>query len=485
MMAESGMLAVVGGVLGLALAWGLQRALVAAAPPSVPRLEAIAIDWRVVAFTAAITGLTALFIGLVPAWRAARENAADALRAGGRSATAHGATGRARRALVAAEVTLAVVTLAGSGLLLRSLWTLQRANLGFDPRSVLTAKVAIAQRDYDDARTVAFYDELITRVRALPGIRGAAASRWLPVVDAGGLWGYQVEGRSYEEARWPSAVPQQVTPGYFVTIGMPLVAGRDFGPNDREGSIAVAIVSKKLSDAVWPGENPLGKRLRLGPSSPYMTVVGVVGDFRSRGYDDTPEPTLYFPHTQAGRNAYYTPRDMSVLIRVTGDPTAIAPSLRSIVRSLDRTVPVSQIRTLESIVGTSVANRQFTTMLLAGFAGLALLLAGVGIYGVISYGVAERTNEIGVRMALGAEQGAVLRLVLSEALRMCGVGLVIGLLGAVVVARAARAMLVGVSVVDPATFLSVCGALLAVAAVAALVPARRAAAVNPSEALRG
>ena len=483
-LAESAMLALLGGGLGLLLAFVGQRALVAAAPASVPRLDAISIDWRVAAFTAAITVLTALLIGAVPAWRAMHENAADALRSGARTALGHGAASRARRVLVAAEVALAVVTLAGAGLMLRSLWSLQGADLGFEPRGVLTAKVALSERDYDDAHSVQLFDELLQRVRRFPGVQGAAAARWLPVVDAGGLWGYRVEGRSYSQIGWPSAVPQNVTPGYFATMGFPLLAGRDFTAADREDTAPVVIVSKKLAESQWPGESPIGKRVRLGGNSPAMTVVGVVGDLRSRGYDDPPEPTMYFPYAQSTRNAYYTPRQMAVVIRTTHAPATLVQPLRAVVRSLDRAAPVSQTRTLEDVVGTSVANRRFTTVLLVGFGVLALALAGIGIYGVISYGVAQRTGEIGVRMALGAERRAVLGLVLVEALGMCGLGLAAGLVGSVAVARAARAMLVGVSAVDPWTLACVCLALTAVATLAAAVPAQRAARVNPSDALR-
>jgi putative ABC transport system permease protein len=315
-------------------------------------------------------------------------------------------------------------------------------------------------------------------------VRGAAAARWLPVVDAGGLWGYRVEGRSYSQVGWGSAVPQHVTPGYFATMGFPLIAGRDFTTSDREGSAPVVVVSKMLADAQWPGESAIGKRIRLGGEMPFMTVVGVVGDLRSRGYDDTPEPTMYFPYAQSTRIAYFTPREMAVVIRTANDPATLVQPLRAVVRSLDRAAPVSQARTLEDVVGTSVSNRRFTTMLLAGFAALALALAGIGIYGVISYGVAQRTGEIGVRLALGAERGAVLGLVMAEALGMCAVGLIVGLAGSVAVARVARAMLVGVSPVDPATLACVCVALVAVAGLAAALPARRAARVSPSDALR-
>jgi predicted permease len=485
MLAESLLLAVVGGVLGLALAVAVQRLLLASAPASVPRLDAIAIDWRVLLFTIAITAATALLIGMVPAWRSVRENAADVLRAGGRSATQHRRGARARRTLVAAEVALAVVTIAGAGLLLRSLWNLERNPLGFEPHDVLTAKVAISARDYDDTKASIYFNELLARVRALPNVRAAGASQFLPVVDAGGLWGFQIEGRDYGVERWPTAVRQQTTPGFFRSAGIPLIAGREIMDTDREGSEPVAVVSEKLAALDFPGESALGKRLRLGETNRYLRIVGIVGDISSRGYGDAPEPTIYLPYDQAARSASYSARSMAILVRSDGNPAAQAKALVAIAHALDPRAPVSDLRTLDAVVGTSVANRRFTTVLLAGFAILALVLAGLGIYGVTSYGVAQRTSEIGIRIALGAEQGSVMRLVVGEALRMCAAGTIVGIAGAVLVARLARGMLVGVTPGDPVSLGVACVAHGLIGAAAAALPARRAMRVSPTEALAG
>jgi putative ABC transport system permease protein len=480
---ESAVLAGVGGALGLIIAWAGDRALVALAPPSIPRLDAITIDWRVVAFTAFVATATGLLIGLLPAWRASRGNSVDALRDAGRVVGARGGARRVRRALVIAEVALAVTTLSGAGMLIRSLWNLQSADLGFVPENTLTAKVSLPARDYNNARSEIFFSQLLEKARAIPGVVGAGAAGWLPVVDRGGLWGIQQEGKP-EHAEWPTAAPQQVTPGYFKAIGLSIVAGREFTSDDRDGAVPVAIVSEQFAKKVFPGANPLGKRFKLGGPGPYMTIVGVVRDVRARGFDDTPEPTMYFPYAQTAKSAYVMPRSMAILIRVDGDAEAVAPALREIVRSLDRNVPLSEVRTLEQVVATSVSTRQFNTALLAGFALLALVLAGIGTYGVISFAVSQRSHEIGVRMALGAEDRSVLVLVMSEGLRLCVVGVGIGLLISVAVGQAIRAMLVGVPPIDVPTFAVTTVMLVVVGALASLLPARRALAVSPTETLR-
>ena len=267
---------------------------------------------------------------------------------------------------------LAVVTLAGAGMLVRSLWNLQDNDLGFDPRGVLTAKVALWQRSYDDQRTATFVDEALERMRALPGVRAAGAVGWLPIVDAGGLWSFEPE-ESLSTGLGPSAVPQHATPGAIVALGLSLVAGRDFTNADRDGEQPVAIVSERFAQNIWPGESALGKRFKVGGPAPLMTIVGVVRDIRSRGFGDTPEPTMYFPFAQSGKSASFMPRNVTVLVRTNGDPTRVAPSVQSIVNALDKTAPVSEIRTLEQVVGISVSTRRFNTTLLAGFATLALL----------------------------------------------------------------------------------------------------------------
>ncbi|HEV2179126.1 MAG TPA: ABC transporter permease, partial [Gemmatimonadaceae bacterium] len=469
LLAESSLVAAGGAALGLALAWGGGRGLRALAPSSIPRLDAIGVDWRVVTFTAFVACVTALLTGVLPAVRASRVRAGEALKDAGRVVGTHGGGRSVRRALVMAEVALAVVAVGGAGMLLRSLWNLQSHELGFEPHNVLTAGVSILRTDYDDAHAAVFFDQLVTRIRAVPGVRDVGAVGWLPIVDAGGLWGYRAEGVDYTTSRWPDAVPQQITPGALSAMGIPLLAGRSFTDADRPGSPLVAIVSHKFADVSWPGQDPLGKRFRLGGDSPFMTVVGVAGDFRSRGFDDTPEPTMYFPYAQSGISAYGEPRQMKLVVRVENDPGAKAAAVRAILRSLDPGAPLSDVRTFDDVVGTSVSNRRFTTALLAGFALLALALAGIGTYGVVSYGVEQRGFEIGVRKALGAGDQAVMVLIMSEAMRVALLGIAVGLVATAGVGRALRSMLVDLPAVDPVTLAGTAVLLALVAALAAML----------------
>ena len=481
---EGAMLSVIGALLGLALAMAVDRVFVAMAPSNVPRLDDVGADWRVLSFTAATCIVTAVLIGVVPSLRASRGDLAGGLRQGGKTTGIEGASRALRRAFVAMEMALAVTSLSGAGMLVRSLWALQRQQLGFDPRGVLTAEIAVLPSAYDDARAAIFYEQLTTRVRAIPGVRVAGASAWLPVVGTGGLWGFRPEGGSFPDGRWPLAVPQHVTPDYFAAAGIPLLSGRDFTSGDREGSQLVVIVSDKLARTAWPGQDAIGKRMRLGSDSIYLTVVGVVGDIQSRGFGDPPEPTMYFAYGQSARSAYYQPKQMSLLIRTDGDPFALVPALRREVAALDRMTPVSEIRSLDEIVGISVAVRKFSTLLLAGFAVLALLLAGLGTYGVIAYAVTLRRYEIGVRMALGAANRSVLLLVMSEGFVVSAIGLVAGLVAASVVGRGIRTMLFGVAPSDPASLVGTSLLLSVVAIGASVIPARRALRVDPLEALR-
>lgn len=378
-----------------------------------------------------------------------------------------------------------MVTLSGAGMLLRSLWHLQGEDLGFDSRNVLTAKVALLPREYDERRTATFFSQLESRLATLAGVQAVGASGWLPVVDAGGLWGFRPENGNYPAGRWPSAVPQQATPGYFAAVGLPLIAGRVFTNADVDGAPLVGVVSKRFAELAWPGQNALGKRFRLADESPFVTVVGIVGDIRARGFGDTPEPTMFFPFAQSAKSAYFMPRNMALLVRTSGDPSLITAAVRREIHALDPTVPIAEVRTLEQVAGTSVSSRRFNTSLLAGFAALALLLAGIGTYGVISYGVTQRTFEIGVRIALGAGTRSVLGLVMAEGMLLAGIGLVLGLTASMVVARLIRAMLVGVPALDLPSLIATALALIAVAAIASGLPARRALRVNPINALRG
>ena len=489
---ESATYAVAGGLLGIALAWWGQHALRAAAPASIPRVDQVTIDGGVLAFALLVTSLTGVLFGLIPALRGTRGDTVGTLREGGKTSSQFG-IGRARGVLVVSEVALAVVLLTGAGLMIRSLWKLQAIDLGFNPKNVLAMSVSFPEPrgNLDDPsgpqRTITqFYRDLTDRVQALPGVRSVGAVGDLPLSGGLSMWSILIDGSPMVPvSQAPAAMPQQVTSGYFRTMGIPVLRGREFTAEDRADAPLVALVNETAVKKFWPNKNPIGGTIKmLNPSSPWATVVGVVKDVRSAGYQEDIPPTMYFPHAQAGQSAYYTPAAMSLVIKAEGDPTTLAGPVRQVVHQLNAMTPVSQVQTMEAAVAASVASRRFSTELLAGFAALALVLAGIGIYGVIAYDVSQRTYEIGLRMALGAQSGQVAGMMLGRGVRMVALGLVIGVGGSLAVTGVLKSLLVDVSRLDPVTIGGVVVVLAVVAAGAAYLPARRASAVDPMVALR-
>jgi len=484
---ESALLALAGGGLGLLVAWGGVRALLRLAPDTLPRLQYVRLDGAVLVFTLAVSLGTGLLFGLLPALRAARGDAASALREGARSSSSRGGS-RMRRALVVGEVALAVVMLSGAGLLVRSLRSLQQVDIGFDAERILTARLNLPPLNYQvDAKAIGFVRQLEERVRALPGVVSVGIMGWTPVVGGGGTWSILIDGREVKEiAQAPSADPEQVTPGYFKTLGVQILRGRAFTEQDREDAPPVAVINEAMAKQLWPGQDPLGHTLKMfNPQAPWVTVVGVARDMLSRGVGKSVPATMFFPYAQAGKSAYFIPRQVSIAVKTARDPDAMGGPLRKLVHELDPAAPVSEVRSMEAVMGTALASRRFTTLLLGWFAGLALLLAGLGIYGVIAYGVTQRTYEIGLRQALGADRGSVLGLIVVEGLRLTGTGLAVGLLATVATGQLIRSLLVNVRVTDPLTLFAVALLLAGVAALASWIPARRAMAVSPTEALRG
>ncbi len=484
---ESALYAMGGGALGILFAWWGQRLLIAAAPSSIPRLGEVHIDATVMAFTFVVSLATGMLFGLVPALRGSRENSADTLKEGGKTSASGTGFRSARSALVVAEVALAVVMLTGAGLMLRSLWKLQGTDLGFNPSQLLTMEIALPPAAYPEGRAVDFYHDLVSRVQAMPGVRAAAAVRWLPMDGSGNIWSIFIDGRVVKAiSEAPSAAPQQVTPEYFKAMSIPILHGRGFAESDRVGAPYVALVNETMAKQLWPGHDPIGHTIKMfDTAATWATVIGVVKDVRSQGLQDDVPPTMYFPHAQAGKTNYNAGSTMTLVIHTAGDPALAAGAIRAAARALDKNAPVSQARTMDEVVAGSIASRRFSTTLLAVFALLALLLAGIGIYGVIAYSVSQRTYEIGLRMALGAQRGSVMRLVLSQGMRMTLLGLAIGIVGAIAIMRLLRSMLVNVSVLDLPTLGAVSLALATVAALACLLPARRAVEISPTEALRG
>jgi putative ABC transport system permease protein len=485
MLTESMLIAIAGALLGVGLASIGVRALVQLAPSDLPRLDQVGVDMRVVGFTALITAVTGILFGLVPALRGRSSESADALRAGGKTSAAP-VSNMARRALVIAEIALAVIMLAGAGLLIRSLIKLQQTSLGFDPQRLLTMDVTLPARKYSDTTADLFFQQLIDRTAHLPGVRSAALVGSLPISGDDSFWSIMIDGHIVKTtAEAPGAKPQFASPGFFETMGVKIVRGRAFTAQDRLGGQPVGIVSEGMARKLWPGVDPIGHTFRMfGGESPWITIVGVAADVRSRGLQQEIPETMYIPYSQTGTSAYTMQRTMTLIARTVGDPNGIAATVRNVVRSADASAALSKVAAMDAVIGDSIASRRFTTVLLAGFAALALTLAGIGIYGVISYGVSQRSYEIGVRMAMGASPAAVLKLVIREGADLTAIGLTIGLAGALLIDHLLQSLLVGVSPSDVLTLAAVTIALALVAAIACALPARRATRVSPTEALR-
>jgi putative ABC transport system permease protein len=486
LLTESLLLALAGGVLGsLGAIWGVE-ALSKLLPESLSKLQSISVDSRVFLFTGGVTVLTALAFGVIPALHATRANPGDALAETGRD-VAGGVSGRyLRRVLVIAEVAVAVVLLAGAGLLIRSFHRLNQVDLGFNPNNLLTMRMVLPMPKYRQPETRrAFYDELFRRLSEIPGVESAGINTRLPLSTSGMKFSFSVEGQTMpSDSNLPFAIYRVVNPDYFRAMGIPLHRGRVFDTRDTAESTPVFLVNRRLAEQFWPGEDPTGKRLKIGPAdSPnaWVTIIGVVGDVRQAGLYGEQLAELYAPYAQE-RRSWMSPRDL--VVRTNRDAASLAGAVREAVWKVDKDQPVSNVRTMDQVFTAAVSRERFQTLLLTLFAALALVLACVGLYGVISYAVARRTHEIGVRMALGAQPRDVLRLVLRQGMTLTFAGLVFGIAGALAVTRVMTDMLYGVTATDAVTFISVGALLIVVAFLACYVPARRATKVDPLIALR-
>jgi len=484
MLTESLVLFLAGGGLGLLLAqWGT-RALIALNPDGIPRSREVHLDGRVLLFTLAVSLATGLLFGLVPALSAAGRGLSDSLKEGGRG-MAGGVRGRlVRDSLVLAQVALTLVLLVGAGLLIQSFSRLQAVNPGFRPEGALTVQMALPEAKYEEpARQVAFYQGVLERVRALPGVEHAGFLYPLPLSGRNMILAFSIEGRPDPP---PNAVPstnvRAATPGAFPALGVTLRRGRLFDERDNEAGLPVLVINETMAARVWPGENPLGKRItfddRTDPKARWHTVVGVVGDVRHEALSEESGSEAYWPQFQ-------DPIPLATLVvRGPGDPALLTAPIREAVRAIDPDLPLDKVAPLDSVVAASLAQSRFKAVLLALFAGLALVLAIVGVYGVVSYSVAQRTHEIGIRMALGAHRESVLRLVVRQGMTKVLIGLGLGLLGAWYASRFLAGQIYGLSATDPLTFVTVPLALAAVALAANYLPARRATRVDPLVALR-
>jgi putative ABC transport system permease protein len=491
---ENVLLAIAGGGLGLLLvAWGV-KFLAALAPQNTPGLERVGLNAGVLGFTLILSIATGLAFGLVPALGASRVDLNRSLKEGSRGTTGGARHHRLRRVLVSAEFALALMLLAGAGLMIRTFIALNRVDLGFDPHHVLTMGVTLLGPRYEKReRQAEFFRDLLRSVESLPGVQSAA------VIDGGGLPpdggngdGFLIVGRPKPPmSQWPDAVNRVISPDYFRTMGIPLVKGRYFTDADAEDAPRVVIINEKLARDYWPGRNPLGSQLMFpgadkifsfaaADKASRFTIVGVVKGEKNRGLEAQPDEELYIPYTQ--KPTYYMPR--TLLVRSTGDPAALVASIRHQVELLDPEQPISDIATMDHVMTQAEAGHRFPMVLLGLFAALALVLAGVGIYGVISYSVTQRLHEIGIRMALGAAHRDVLASLLRQGVALAAAGIGTGLAGALLLTQLMSRLLFGVRPTDPLTLAVVSLALGGVGVLASLIPARRAAKVDPMIALR-
>jgi putative ABC transport system permease protein len=483
---ESLVYGVLGGAVGLLLArWALQ-ALVAMGRTAIPRVANTTIDGWVLAFTTVLAMGTGVLVGLAPAFQAARGMPYETLKEGGHSqagGAGGAASGRIRPLLVVGETALALVLLTGTGLLLKSLARLLGVDPGFRADSVLTLRVSLPEEEYRKPEQVrAFYRDLLNRLEHLPGVIAAGGVNILPLSGGNSSGTVTVDSHAVPaDQTTPEADWRPVTPGYFKALGIALVAGRYFDDRDADSSLPVAIIDESMARTYWPNEDPIGKRIKEGgreSPAPWRTVVGVVRHVRYRTLEARSRVGLYWPHAQ---NPYNT---LSLVIRTERDPMALAPTIAKQIRAIDPNLPVYQVRTMLEVMRNSLAQRKLILILLGLFAAAALVLAAVGIYGTVSYSVAQRTHDIGIRMALGAEARDVRRMVLGQGITLALGGIGLGLLGSLALTRVLSAMLFGVRPTDLLTFMSVSVLLAAVALLASYGPARRATQVDPLVALR-
>lgn len=486
LLVESVLLAVLAGGVGILLAFATAKILIAAAPAAVPRIEELSIDRTVIAFAIGLSLLAAFIFGLVPALHTARSSVGESLKEGTRSSTASRGGQRMRSFLVVAEVALSVALLIGAGLLIRSFWRVQQVNPGFTSEHVVSMRVNLPRTTYDtDVKARMFYERLLPELRALPGVVGAATASGIPLDGGNTSTEVTVPGRPPSGDVQPSADWRLVSDGYFRAMGIPL-RGRDFTAadaltNDKGEEInRVAIISEETARRYWPGEDPIGKTVILHSfSDSPQTIIGVAGDVRSFGLDAEPRPMVYGPAMLFTR---WNP--MSVVVRSHGDADAQVVNVRTVVRGIDPEVPVFDVSLVADLLSDSLGSRRFNTYLLACFAAVALVLSCVGLFGVLAYLVAQRTRDIGIRMALGASRPDVFRLIIGQGLRLALVGALAGVVAGYGGAQLLRSLLFSVEPADPLTMVAVPMLLLAVALVACYIPARRATRVDPIIALR-
>ena len=484
LLTESLLLAFAGGVVGLLLAlWGVVF-MTKLLPQNFPRLDEIKLDWRVLAFTLLASVLTGILFGLAPALQISKSDVNESLKESGRGSIGGRRQKRLRNLLIVSEVALSVVLLVGAGLLFRSFLQLQSVNTGFTSEQLLTLRLSPAGSNYRrDSDYIAFYNQVLQRTSAIPGVVSVGTINTLPL-DKGPTAAYRIEGRPpLTLDKWPGANYRTVSPDYFRAMNIPMSQGRAFTEHDTETTPLVMIINQALAKRDFPGENPIGKRINLGNNDPqgqpvWWEIVGVVSDVRSLELSKEATPEFYLSGLQD------TFGNMFMVVRTSVEPAGVVAAIRQTTADVDKSAALSDVKTMEHIVSEAVTQPRFNLVLLSLFSGIALLLSAAGIYGVTAYSVTQRTHEFGIRMALGAQVGDVLRMIIRQGMLLISMGLVIGLLAAFVLTRLLRTLLFGVSVTDPLTFVVISLLLMGVALLACYIPARRATKVDPLVALR-
>jgi putative ABC transport system permease protein len=483
---ESVVLALLGAGVGLAMATAALRVLASVDPTSLPPLAPVGLDATVIAFTIVLSVVTTLLFGLAPALRTLHVNLVESLREGGQNATIGGRRTRIRGVLVATEMALAVVLVTGAGLMIRSLDALGRIDLGFNPDGVLTLRVGVPAARYDTPeKVIAFYRQAADRLRSLPGVEHAGVVRVLPLATTIGDWGLDVDGFDESPGRNAKGDWQVVSDGAFEAMGMRLVRGRWFTPGDTTDGALIAVVNETMARTYWtdPGA-VVGGRIRTNASFPWLTVVGIVADERHNGVTGAVKEKFYVPHSQWHLASGNVIRNAFMVVRTSRDPLTLASAARVVLRDLDENVPLSNVRTMNDVLRTALATPRMTGFLLVGFAGIALALAAVGIYGVLAYLVSQRTQEIGIRLAIGADRSEVLGMILRQGMTLAVLGVAVGTAAALMLTQLMQSLLYGVEPADPLTFVAVPLILLLVSLIASYVPALRATKVSPLLALR-
>ena len=480
LLTESVLFAIAGGVVGLIVMWWTIQGLVALAPADIPRISEVSVDWRVLIAAAMTTLITGILVGVLPALSSASVSPQASLQDTSRGNIGGSMRRRARATLVVAEVALAVAITTGAVLLLRSFVSVTNVNPGFETANLLTWQMNIPQRLTTNDDRLAFYRDFFARMEALPGIVAVGGTTRVPLGSTSVTTSVQVEGRPLPAAELPQVQFRRAMHNYFSTMGIPIRRGRGFDPNDGPTAPPVAIINETMVRKLFPNQDPIGQHVRTGPnpSGPWTTIIGVIGDIKHGGLEEEMQPELYINYLQG------PPVSPFIVARTIGDPSLLAETIRTEVRNIDRTIPIYEMRTMSTLRSDAVSMRRFILLIVGAFGALALGLAAIGVYGVMSLIVSERTREVGVRLALGAQPSELLTMIVGQAAKLAGVGIVIGVVAAALITPLLDSQLYGIESFDPATFLIVPVMLLAIATMAALIPARKAMRVDPVTALR-